>query len=98
MTVRSHHEMALGAVPRGLRLTSENREVTAAEWCLMDHVKSPVSTDSGQIMRDADQCYRAVQGRDRRFDGVFYTGVRTTGIYCRPSCPATTPQRKNVTF
>ena len=31
------------------------------------------------------------EGRDRRFDGVFYTAVRTTGIYCRPSCPARTP-------
>ena len=42
--------------------------------------------------------YRAVQGRDRRFDGMFYTAVRTTGVYCRPSCPAITPQRRNVTF
>ena len=42
--------------------------------------------------------YRAVQGRDRRFDGMFYTAVRTTGIYCRPSCPAVTPQRRNVDF
>jgi AraC family transcriptional regulator of adaptative response / DNA-3-methyladenine glycosylase II len=64
----------------------------------MEHVNSPTTTDSDQLVRDADQCYRAVRGRDRRFDGVFYTGVRTTGIYCRPSCPATTPQRKNVTF
>ena len=40
---------------------------------------------------DQDACYRAVKGRDRRFDGVFYTAVRTTGIYCRPSCPAITP-------
>ncbi|MBA2444183.1 MAG: methylphosphotriester-DNA--protein-cysteine methyltransferase family protein, partial [Nocardioidaceae bacterium] len=46
----------------------------------------------------ADRCYRAVVGKDRRFDGVFYTGVRTTGIYCRPSCPAVTPRRKNVEF
>lgn len=46
----------------------------------------------------ADGCYRAVVGKDRRFDGVFYTGVRTTGIYCRPSCPAVTPRRKNVEF
>ena len=47
---------------------------------------------------DAEACYRAVKGRDRRFDGVFYTAVRTTGIYCRPSCPAITPQRVNVSF
>ena len=47
---------------------------------------------------DQERCYRAVLGKDRRFDGVFYTGVRTTGIYCRPSCPAVTPRRKNVVF
>jgi len=47
---------------------------------------------------DQDACYRAVQGRDRRFDGMFYTAVRTTGIYCRPSCPAITPHRGNVSF
>ena len=45
-----------------------------------------------------DACYRAVQGRDRRFDGVFYTAVRTTRIYCRPSCPAITPKPGNVSF
>jgi AraC family transcriptional regulator of adaptative response / DNA-3-methyladenine glycosylase II len=47
---------------------------------------------------DADRCYRAVESKDRRFDGVFYTAVRTTGIYCRPSCPAVLPKRKNVEF
>lgn len=47
---------------------------------------------------DPESCYRAVKSRDRRFDGVFYTAVRTTGIYCRPSCPARTPHFDNVTF
>ena len=47
---------------------------------------------------DAERCYRAVLGRDRRFDGVFYTGVSSTGIYCRPSCPARTPRPENCTF
>lgn len=47
---------------------------------------------------DDDQCYRAVEGREARFDGWFVTGVRTTGIYCRPSCPASTPKRRNVEF
>jgi AraC family transcriptional regulator of adaptative response / DNA-3-methyladenine glycosylase II len=47
---------------------------------------------------DADSCYRAVQSRDARFDGWFFTAVRTTGIYCRPSCPAITPKRENVRF
>ena len=47
---------------------------------------------------DREACYRAVKSRDRRFDGVFYTAVRTTGIYCRPSCPARTPAYANVSF
>ncbi|NOV95812.1 AlkA N-terminal domain-containing protein [Isoptericola halotolerans] len=42
--------------------------------------------------------YRAIAARDARFDGQFVTAVRTTGIYCRPSCPARTPRRENVTF
>ena len=50
------------------------------------------------VLPDADTCYRAVQGRDARFDGWFFIAVRTTRIYCRPSCPAITPLRKNVTF
>ncbi|WP_438804559.1 DNA-3-methyladenine glycosylase 2 family protein [Nocardia alni] len=45
-----------------------------------------------------ERCYRAVATRDVRFDGQFVTAVRTTGIYCRPSCPAITPKRSNVTF
>lgn len=47
---------------------------------------------------DADACYRAVKTRDARFDGHFFTGVTTTGVYCRPICPAPTPQRKNCRF
>jgi len=47
---------------------------------------------------DGDICYRALRSRDARFDGRFFIGVRTTGIYCRPVCPARTPFRKNVTF
>ncbi|TLM74044.1 DNA-3-methyladenine glycosylase 2 family protein [Pseudarthrobacter sp. NamB4] len=44
------------------------------------------------------QRYRAIDARDTRFDGQFFTAVRTTGIYCRPSCPARTPKASNVTF
>ena len=56
------------------------------------------TTGAGDVRLDAEACYRAVKSRDRRFDGVFYTAVRTTGIYCRPSCPARTPALANVTF
>ncbi|MFY0408087.1 DNA-3-methyladenine glycosylase 2 family protein [Solicola sp. PLA-1-18] len=50
------------------------------------------------LVDDHERCYRAVRSRDTRFDGVFYTAVRTTGIYCRPSCPAVTPKAGNVEF
>ncbi|WP_309102132.1 AlkA N-terminal domain-containing protein [Microbacterium sp.] len=47
---------------------------------------------------DFDERYRAISARDTRFDGQFVTAVRSTGIYCRPSCPARTPKQQNVTF
>ncbi|MBB3602722.1 AraC family transcriptional regulator of adaptative response / DNA-3-methyladenine glycosylase II [Mycolicibacterium sp. BK556] len=47
---------------------------------------------------DFDHCYRAVQSRDSRFDGWFVTAVKTTGIYCRPSCPVRLPLARNVSF
>ena len=50
------------------------------------------------MLLDHDTCYRAIESRDPRFDGWFVTAVRTTGIYCRPSCPAITPKRTNVEF
>lgn len=45
-----------------------------------------------------DERYRVIESRDTRFDGQFVTAVRSTGIYCRPSCPARTPKASNVTF
>ena len=59
------------------------------------------SVGSGRVLLvplDQERCYRAVASRDARFDGQFITAVRTTGIYCRPSCPAVTPKRANVEF
>jgi AraC family transcriptional regulator of adaptative response / DNA-3-methyladenine glycosylase II len=47
---------------------------------------------------DHDACYRALCLRDARFDGRFFAAVKTTGIYCRPICPARTPRSENVTF
>lgn len=49
-------------------------------------------------LTDFDERYRAISARDTRFDGQFVTAVRSTGIYCRPSCPARTPKAQNVTF
>jgi AraC family transcriptional regulator of adaptative response / DNA-3-methyladenine glycosylase II len=50
------------------------------------------------MVEDFEHCYRAVRSKDPRFDGWFFTAVTSTGIYCRPSCPAMTPKRENVRF
>jgi AraC family transcriptional regulator of adaptative response / DNA-3-methyladenine glycosylase II len=50
------------------------------------------------VHEDFQRCYRAVQSKDARFDGWFVTAVRTTGIYCRPSCPVRPPFARNVAF
>ena len=50
------------------------------------------------MIEDFESCYRAASSRDARFDGWFIVAVTTTGIYCRPSCPAITPKKWNVRF
>jgi len=50
------------------------------------------------VVEDFERCYGAVSARDARFDGWFVVAVTSTGIYCRPSCPARTPRREHVRF
>lgn len=50
------------------------------------------------MILDLDSCYDALKARDARFDGRFFVAVRTTNIYCRPVCPARTPNKANVDF
>lgn len=50
------------------------------------------------MIYDSDRFWQAVEAEDPRFDGWVFCGVKTTGIYCRPSCPARTPKRENVRF
>jgi AraC family transcriptional regulator of adaptative response / DNA-3-methyladenine glycosylase II len=50
------------------------------------------------VIEDFEHCYRAVRSKDPRFDGWFFTAVTSTGIYCRPSCPATAARRENIRF
>ena len=57
---------------------------------------SPVFTDTGGL--DVAVCEHARSSRDRRYDGLFFSGVRTTGIYCRPVCPVRPAKARNVTF
>src|SRR5437763_14084966 len=67
----------------------------------MSDFREPAARRRGRIggmELDFERCYRAVDSRDRRFDGWFVTAVTSTHIYCRPSCPAITPKRRNVRF
>jgi AraC family transcriptional regulator, regulatory protein of adaptative response / DNA-3-methyladenine glycosylase II len=57
-----------------------------------------IRCDNPGMLKDFEHRYRVVRGRDARFDGRFYVAVTSTGIYCRPSCPAVTPRRANVRF
>lgn len=60
---------------------------------------TPISaTSAPRPPRSDNDRWKAVLARDERYDGLFVTGVRTTGIYCRPSCPARHPLRGNVRF
>ena len=43
-------------------------------------------------------CYRALAAKDARFDGVFFVGIKTTGIYCRPVCSVKTPRESSCTY
>src|SRR6202000_2908344 len=61
--------------------------------------QKPVRIGEIPIMdMDRTACYRAISTRDARFDGRLFVGVRTTGVYCRPICPARTPKFPNVSF
>ena len=51
-----------------------------------------------EILRDADACYRVVSSRDPRWDGRLYLAVLSTGVYCRPSCPARTPRPESCRY
>ena len=53
-----------------------------------------------EAMAIADQelCWQTLCSRDTSMDGVFFVAVRTTGVYCRPSCPSRRPKRENITF
>ncbi|RLK53089.1 DNA-3-methyladenine glycosylase II [Stenotrophomonas rhizophila] len=75
----------------GLALASENGEPAL----LTGHRLAPMET---ALPLDHAACESARLARDARFDGVFFTAVRSTGIYCRPVCPAPAPKPSNVTY
>jgi AraC family transcriptional regulator of adaptative response / DNA-3-methyladenine glycosylase II len=56
------------------------------------------SPAAASTLPSPEVCERARLSRDARFDGLFFTAVKRTGIYCRPVCPAPTPKRANVAY
>lgn len=67
----------------------------------MSHSRQVLSVPPGRlagVYEDIERCVRAVQSKDARFDGWFFTAVVTTGIYCRPSCPVVPPKVENMRF
>jgi AraC family transcriptional regulator of adaptative response / DNA-3-methyladenine glycosylase II len=60
--------------------------------------KPPAMNHDSIMDMDPTACYRAISTRDARFDGRLFVGVKTTGVYCRPICPARTPRFENTSF
>jgi AraC family transcriptional regulator, regulatory protein of adaptative response / DNA-3-methyladenine glycosylase II len=84
-------------------LASGNRTLRRTQRAFTHHVRKPLDkrrggVQHGAMLPDHATCYRAIAARDTRFDGYLFTGVKTTGIYCRPVCPARLPKSSNVTF
>ncbi len=60
--------------------------------------KMPLRKGTDRHAADEETCYVALTERDPDYEGVFYVGVRTTGVFCRPTCPARPPKRENCEF
>jgi AraC family transcriptional regulator, regulatory protein of adaptative response / DNA-3-methyladenine glycosylase II len=78
---------APAGIGRGHAIVSDSRQIFAAGRAKLH-----------PMQLDAEHCHRACEAKDARFDGWFFAGITSTGIYCRPSCPARTPKRENRRF
>jgi AraC family transcriptional regulator, regulatory protein of adaptative response / DNA-3-methyladenine glycosylase II len=70
-----------------LKVKSETRETAGVAGAIL-----------GLVLDDFDACWQAIESRDPRFDGRLFVGIVTTGVYCRPICPAPMAKRENVRF
>jgi AraC family transcriptional regulator, regulatory protein of adaptative response / DNA-3-methyladenine glycosylase II len=84
---------------------SDSRQLWSARAGIVEHVTQNITTLAGTAIASAgvpalddERRYQAAVSKDPRFDGVFFIAVTSTGIYCRPSCPAITPKRENMRF
>src|SRR5580693_5596129 len=81
--------------PLALVLSGEITMTTMPAFTMMD-APTEMAHSEQQFWRSS--YWDAVTGRDRAMDGVFFYAVRTTGVYCRPSCPSRRPRPENVVF
>ena len=78
---------------------SDSRQLWPARAGIVEDVTQTHTALAGGVPAlDDEQRYQAAVSKDPRFDGVFFIAVTSTGIYCRPSCPAITPKRENMRF
>jgi AraC family transcriptional regulator, regulatory protein of adaptative response / methylated-DNA-[protein]-cysteine methyltransferase len=82
-----------------MTLTTITSQGTTADAILAEDAANPMTAPSANSTKpNRVQCWAAVMARDSRRDGEFVFAVATTGVYCRPSCPARRPRRENVSF
>src|SRR5437879_8355561 len=77
---------------------SDSRQFWSARAGIVEGVSQNSTITGGVAALDDERRYQAAVSKDPRFDGVFFIAVTSTGIYCRPSCPAITPKRANMRF
>ena len=77
---------------------SDSRQFRSARAGIVEGVSQNSTITGGVAALDDERRYQAAVSKDPRFDGVFFIAVTSTGIYCRPSCPAITPKRANMRF
>src|SRR5438046_6423227 len=86
---------------QSLKSSSETRDCfrgCAQRNSRLLHLSHSTSMKMPELLPPPDTMYRALLNRDSSFEGIFYAGVRTTGIFCRPTCTAKKPERVNVDF
>ena len=77
---------------------SDSRQFWSVRAGIVEGVSQNSTITGGVAALDDERRYQAAVSKDPRFDGVFFIAVTSTGIYCRPSCPAITPKRANMRF
>jgi len=77
---------------------SDSRQFWSSRAGIVEDVNQNSTAAGGVAALDDERRYQAAVSKDPRFDGVFFIAVTSTGIYCRPSCPAITPKRANMRF